>query len=113
MDFKRPKDGFNQVYSTPMAAVVGELTGSTHYKGVSYIEQEFKALQRFYGFTNDDENYLTQAGNRRNLMRQVSMDGFRIMAFLSQYLEEGEDPVLLVANALAGYGLDVLTWDDE
>jgi len=46
-------------------------------------------------------------GGLRNLFRFVLHDGLRLMALLSQYCEADEDPVLLVAQALANMGYDV------
>lgn len=46
------------------------------------------------------------AGAERNLDRHVAADGVRLMAFLSGFLEDGQDPVALVAQLLAGAGYD-------
>ena len=59
---------------------------------------------------------LQHAGAGRNLMRFVERDGLRLMAFLSRYLEQGEDPVKLVAQLCidAGYDVpDVSDWLEE
>lgn len=44
------------------------------------------------------------AGAERNLDRHVAADGVRLMAFLSPFLELGQDPVALVAQLLAEGG---------
>lgn len=53
-------------------------------------------------------------GDTRNLFRHAESDGLRLMAFLSQFVEPGEDPVRMVASALAEQGYDVcLDEEDE
>ena len=46
------------------------------------------------------------AGAELNLDRYVAADGVRVMAFLSRFLEDGQDPVALVAQLLAEAGYD-------
>lgn len=46
------------------------------------------------------------AGAELNLDRFVAADGVRVMALLSGFLEDGQDPVALVAQLLAGAGYD-------
>jgi hypothetical protein len=46
------------------------------------------------------------AGAERNLDRYVAADGVRLMALLSRFLEDGQDPVALVAQLLAEAGYD-------
>ena len=57
-----------------------------------------------------------RAGAMRNLMRYAERDGLRLMAFLSRYMEAGEDPVKLAAHLCieAGYDVpDVSEWLEE
>lgn len=46
------------------------------------------------------------AGAERNLDRYIAADGVRVMALLSRFVENGQDPVALVAQLLAGAGYD-------
>lgn len=48
-----------------------------------------------------------EAGEDINLFRHLTRDGQRVMAFLSKYLERGEDPVKLTIKMAAAYGLEV------
>ena len=56
---------------------------------------EKKTVERFH-----------QAGDDRDLLRQASGDGLRVMAFLAQFLEPGQDPVKLVVQLCADAGYD-------
>lgn len=56
---------------------------------------------------------LIDAGDNRNLFRHVNSDGLRVMALLAPFLENGEDPVALVAEALAELGYDIEVPDDD
>lgn len=47
------------------------------------------------------------AGSERNLFRVVQEDGLRVMAFLSKFLEQGQDPVKLLVQIMDGAGFDV------
>jgi hypothetical protein len=55
---------------------------------------------------------LLDGGGVVYLGRDITSDGIRVMAFLSHWLEPGEDPVLLVARALAASGYDVAELPD-
>jgi len=46
------------------------------------------------------------AGAELNLDRYMAADGVRLMALLSRFLEDGQDPVALVAQLLAEAGYD-------
>jgi len=50
---------------------------------------------------------LLEAGATRNMNRAWKREGLRVMAFLSTYLEQGEDPVKLVARLCVEAGYDV------
>ena len=104
---------------TPIAtqsdALIADLLGYAHYRGVAFTRDQASCLARVYGFDIEIEpagNSLMAAGNRRNLMRLVERDGLRTMGLLSRYLESGEDPVRLVATALASLGYDVEADED-
>lgn len=60
---------------------------------------------------------LFEAGDTRNVFRYVERDGMRVMAFLSEFLEYGEDPVKLVAKMVMQMGYDVdpgvVAWVEE
>lgn len=50
---------------------------------------------------------MTEAGDTLTAYRLASQDGLRIMGFLAEYLQPGEDPVGLIQQSLAALGFDV------
>ena len=58
-------------------------------------------------FDPDEVRAFHESGSFRNIYRAITHDGLRVMAFLSQYLEPGQDPVKLVASICAEVGMDV------
>lgn len=50
-------------------------------------------------------------GSQRNILRAVRRDGLRIMAAISPFLQDGEDPVKFILGALSDIGLDVCEGD--
>lgn len=54
---------------------------------------------------------IINGGDELAVFRAARDDGLRVMAFLSRYLEEDEDPVNLVAEALSHLGYDVMMDD--
>ena len=60
----------------------------------------------FEKFTQESKE-LKEAGMKREVFRGVTLDGARVMGFLSGYLEHGEDPVTLVARGLASLGYEI------
>lgn len=50
-------------------------------------------------------------GSQRNILRAVRRDGLRIMAAISPFLQDGEDPVKFILVALSDMGLDVCGGD--
>ncbi len=50
---------------------------------------------------------LNEAGSQRNMFRCVRMDGMRLMAAMSSYLEDGQDPVKLLLQLMIDAGYDV------
>ena len=76
-----------------------------------YAQQQYESDMRNY--RHACQHYRPQglhrfalAGAERNLDRYVAADGVRVMALLSGFLEEGQDPVGLVAQLLATAGYD-------
>ena len=67
-----------------------------------------------YEFDAEGNAAFFDAGDRRNLFRHVVHDGLRLMAFLTPFLQKGEDPVKLVAqlciDAEYDVGPDVVDW---
>jgi len=45
-------------------------------------------------------------GDERDVARCTSHEGLRVMAYLSRFLEPGEDPVRLVARGMAALGFE-------
>jgi len=63
-------------------------------------EPDYESIRRG---VQDFEN----AGSVRTVMRETQRDGARVMGFLSNYLEPGEDPVTLVASGLSELGYEI------
>lgn len=66
-------------------------------------------------FEADSVRRLFVEGAAVNIYRRVARDGLRLMAFLSSFVERGEDPVRFVARLCADAGLDVcvnIDWID-
>lgn len=83
------------------------LMGGYSFEGNDFTHDQVKRLKEVYGYNGEDPSELNKAGSFKNLMRDVSHDGRRVMAFLSSFLEEGEDPVRFIAEALADLSYDV------
>lgn len=96
--------------ATKCDEAVIQLLGGRRFEGNLFTNDQCKMLYKIYGFSKEEDEFI-EAGNFRNLMRHVSHDGRRVMAFLSQYLEHGEDPVNLIATALSDQGYDVCVED--
>lgn len=68
-------------------------------------------------FVEEAHRVLLKEGSQRNLLRHVQHDGLRLMALLSEHLEDGEDPVKFVARLLEDQGYDiqpeVRDWADD
>ena len=60
-----------------------------------------------FGETLEDVKRFGETGDGITLGRLIARDGMRVMAFLSQYLEQGEDPVRVVARLAQQVGWDV------
>ncbi len=111
-----PRTYAGTLTATTLDATMIDLTGGVMHGSVGFTKDQIKRLSKVYGFTTvTDKNDLEQAGGQRNLMRHVEVDGMRAMAFLSRYLEKGEDPVRFLQNAMVDVGYDVpdLMEDEE
>ena len=76
-----------------------------------YKRQDYEAAMRAWrqacaNHSPQGVHKFALAGAERNLDRHVAADGVRLMAFLSRFLEDGQDPVALVAQLLAEAGYD-------
>lgn len=61
-----------------------------------------KSIRRFY-----------EAGVQRDLMRETTTDGLRVMAFLAKFIQaEGQDPVQLVQELATEAGFDAGCWEN-
>lgn len=111
---KRPKSESGSVTATKQDAIMIDLLGKAYrYEGVALTHDQINRLKKVYGFTKSDDNLLTQAGDFRNLTRYVQEDGIRVMAFLSRYLEPGEDPVKLTQRLCIDAGFDVPDYEED
>lgn len=54
-----------------------------------------------------------ERGDARNMFRHAQHDGLRVMAFLSRFLEPGEDPVKMLIQMAVDAGFDVDPSDIE
>lgn len=109
----RPK-ALGTVLSSKSSEAIAKLLGVRYvFEGVAFTKDEFTRLKRLYEFSDDDSGILEQAGTDRNLIRHAKCDGLRIMAFLSKFLEPGEDPVKFLARVLVEACFDVDPADSE
>lgn len=103
--FKVPGDKLHT--DTPSTSDLIRVLGlGSYYQSVAFSKDQTRRLMNFYGF-KDETNPLMEAGMHRNMFRHVERDGLRVMAFLSKYLEPGQDPVKLVAQLCMEAGHDV------
>jgi hypothetical protein len=54
-----------------------------------------------------DPRAFLQAGADRNAMRHAEVDGLRLLAWISRYVEPGEDPLKLLVQLTVDAGYDV------
>lgn len=98
-------------FSTPRAKASTALFGpGPGVDGWILSQSEYRALMKLYGFYQEPVSAtspLIQAGNDRNLLRHATLDGQRMIAWLARYVEPGEDPVKLLIQMAAAYGMDV------
>jgi len=79
---------------------------SSHIPGMRHEKYSIPSWEKLREAAIHTTNFVN-TGSVRNLFRHADLDGLRIMAFLSKFCEPGEDPVQLVARALADQGYDV------
>lgn len=104
----RPRTSTGQITTTPSSATLVDLLGGYQASSVTLTNDEMRHLRKFYGFVDDKtQNPLIQAGNNRNVIRHAEIDGLRLIAYLSQYLEPGDDPVEVLSCRLSECGYDV------
>ncbi len=83
------------------------LTGGHSCGQVTITRDQHAKLSKLYGFDTRNLAPLDAAGVTRNLFRYAQADGLRVMAFLSKYLEQGQDPVRLQQELMVEAGFDV------
>ena len=109
--------GGDVMVTTPSSAEAIELIGVEMRGGdVAFTAAESDALDALYGvkphgeaLTDRDRKRIAfeRVGTRNDVIRCAQRDGLRIVAWLSRYLEPGEDPLKTVIRACATYGFDV------
>ena len=110
-------------YATPQDEILARIFGGARrVEGVYFTDTQVRALLRAYGYEFDEDIHADlqealeadfyRTGGQRNMFRRVQHDGLRLMAAISPFIEEGEDPVKLVLKALVSLGFDV-TVDPE
>lgn len=92
-------------HTTPSKRMLS-LCGGTNHGGVSLTHDEVKHLKRVYE-VHPEEHPMLEAGALRNVLRAAEHDGMRIMAWLSGFLEPGEDPLKFVVQVAIEAGLEV------
>lgn len=103
---KIPGQGYHT--DTPSTANMIKLLGPGGWSGsVAFSKDQVRRLMKAYGFKEDRSHPLAEQGTFRNLVRHTERDGLRVMAFLSRYLQPGQDPVKLVAQLCSEAGFDV------
>jgi hypothetical protein len=88
-----------------------------HEKAVAKWQEEYDAIDSDWtrrNFRKKPEPFDAEAmrrfystGSDRNLFRHAQRDGLRLMAFLSEFVEQGHDPVKLVVQLASEAGFDV------
>jgi len=92
--------------TSPKAAESLILLGGNTYKSVSFTRDEYRSIQKFYEFTEED-NPLYQAGADRNMFRTLETDGLRLLGWLARYVEPGQDPLKVLIQFAIEAGVDV------
>lgn len=110
---ERP-EALGTLLSSKSSETIAKLLGIRYvFESVAFTKDEFTSLKKLYEFSDDDSGILEQAGTDRNLIRHARCDGLRVMAFLSRFLEPGEDPVKFLARVLGDACFDVDPTDSE
>lgn len=104
----RPRTSRGSVTTTRRAATTIDLLGGViaeSHGAVVITRDEAKQLREFYGYA-PEENELMEAAAIRNMFRDAEVDGLRLIAYLAQYMDLGDDPVRWVAEILSEAGFD-------
>jgi len=97
--------------TTPATGRMIGLLGSGYtQEGVTLSKSEFRAIRKLYDVKPED-NEFTQAGTDRNVMRHAEFDGLRMVAWLAQYVEPGQDPLRTLVQLAVEAGIDVTPED--
>lgn len=72
---------------------------------VALTRDEWRALQRLYGFVDDPSRW-QRLGADRNMIRHAETDGIRLLARLAKYCAPGQDPIEILAELFAAAGYD-------
>lgn len=97
---------------TPQCQVFLELLGGFERNGVLLTNDQIRSLRKLYEI-QPESNLLMEAGADRNMFREAEQDGLRIVAWLSKFVEPGEDPLKAVILMAADAGWDVSSEDYE
>lgn len=105
----RPKTKNGNFVADHSTANMVDLFGGSFVDGVSFSRDQQRELFRMYKVTppSPEQPNLFQEGAWRNCTRYARTDGYRLVAFLARYCEEGEDPLSVVKRAMADAGYDV------
>jgi hypothetical protein len=90
--------------------MIGLLGAGFTNEYVILSKSEFRAIQKLYDVKPED-NVFVQAGTDRNVMRHAEFDGLRMMAWLAQYVEPGQDPLRTLVQLAIEAGIDVMPED--
>lgn len=109
----RPRTNLGSMVTTPRTEATVSLLGArlTH-ESVAISRDEYRAIQRVYGFTEGARQF-QQAGADRNAARHAAADGLRLLAWLARYVDTGEDPLRTLVQLAVDAGLDVDPEDVE
>ncbi len=98
---------------TPSDIPVVKLLGGFTLEGFTYTEGQARRIGKHYGIEiprvnrKVDTNDLARTGAWKDAARHATRDGLRIMAVISEYLEEGQDPVEFIVSQLRDLDYDV------
>ena len=110
----RPRLGpIGSYVTTPSSARMMELLGvGATSKAVALSKSELEAIRRMYD-VSPEESPFTQAGTDRNTLRHAECDGLRMLAWISRFMDQGDDPVRTLVQIAVEAGLDVSAEDFE
>ena len=110
----RPRLGpIGSYVTTPSSARMMELLGvGATSKAVALSKSELEAIRRMYDVP-PRESPFTQAGTDRNTLRHAECDGLRMLAWISRFMDQGDDPVRTLVQIAVEAGLDVSAEDFE